>query len=101
MGALRYGYRFISVLWTLLLIVSVHFYRYLPVYPAYEINWLSPRRVTWFTLLSFFVYRYWRHDNGMFMPALVVLPILIPSFRYPICAPSIVRWRVTLVCSLL
>jgi hypothetical protein len=38
-GALRYGYRFISVLWTLLLMVSVHyFYRYLPVYPAYEIQ---------------------------------------------------------------
>ncbi len=38
-GALRYGYRFVSVIWTLLLIVSVHyFYHYLPVYPAYEIQ---------------------------------------------------------------
>lgn len=36
-GAMRFGYRFMSLVWTLVLIVSIHFYyRYLPVYPGYS-----------------------------------------------------------------
>lgn len=40
-GGLRFGYRLISVVWTLVLIVSIHFYyRYIPFYPNY-INQLA------------------------------------------------------------
>ncbi|WP_330993158.1 EAL domain-containing protein [Pluralibacter gergoviae] len=36
-GAMRFGYRLISVIWTLVLIVAVHFYyRYIPFYPNYS-----------------------------------------------------------------
>ena len=36
-GAMRFGYRFISPLWTLLLIVAIHFhYHYLPIHPGYS-----------------------------------------------------------------
>lgn len=38
-GALRYGYRCMSILWTSLLVVSIHYhYRYLPMYAGYEIQ---------------------------------------------------------------
>ena len=36
-GAMRFGYRFISLIWTPVLIAVIHFhYRYLPVYPSYN-----------------------------------------------------------------
>jgi len=36
-GAMRFGYRLMSTMWTLMLIVSIHFYyRYIPVYPSYS-----------------------------------------------------------------
>lgn len=36
-GAMRFGYRFISPLWTLLLIVTIHFhYHYLLIHPGYS-----------------------------------------------------------------
>lgn len=38
-GSLRYGYRLMSILWTLLLIITVHYFdRYLPAYAGYEIQ---------------------------------------------------------------
>ncbi|WP_437886961.1 EAL domain-containing protein [Phytobacter sp. V91] len=38
-GSLRFGYRLITLLWALLLVVFVHyFYRYLPVYSGYEVQ---------------------------------------------------------------
>ncbi|WP_039055859.1 EAL domain-containing protein [Enterobacter sp. Bisph1] len=38
-GSMRYGYRFISLVWTPLLIISIHFfYRYLPRVPAYDVQ---------------------------------------------------------------
>ncbi|HEX4503699.1 MAG TPA: EAL domain-containing protein [Scandinavium sp.] len=38
-GSMRFGYRLMSIAWTLVLIVSIHFYyRYLPVYPSYSIQ---------------------------------------------------------------
>ncbi|MGY5955940.1 putative signal transduction protein [Kosakonia sp. BK9b] len=38
-GAMRYGYRFISVIWTPLLIISIHFFdRYLPKFPSYDVQ---------------------------------------------------------------
>ncbi|MFW0767571.1 EAL domain-containing protein [Trabulsiella odontotermitis] len=36
-GSMRFGYRFMSLIWTPVLIVAIHFhYRYLPVYPGYS-----------------------------------------------------------------
>ena len=36
-GAMRFGYRFISLIWTPVLIAVIHFhYRYLPIYPSYN-----------------------------------------------------------------
>ncbi|MEW5560589.1 EAL domain-containing protein [Enterobacter asburiae] len=36
-GAMRFGYRLMSIIWTLVLIVSIHFYyRYIPVYSSYS-----------------------------------------------------------------
>ncbi|MGU3523768.1 EAL domain-containing protein [Enterobacteriaceae bacterium C23F] len=36
-GAMRFGYRLMSIVWTLVLIVTIHFYyRYLPLYPSYS-----------------------------------------------------------------
>ena len=36
-GSMRYGYRLMSVIWVLVLIVSIHFYyRYIPIYPTYS-----------------------------------------------------------------
>lgn len=36
-GSMRFGYRLMSLVWTLVLIVSIHFfYRYMPVYPSYS-----------------------------------------------------------------
>ncbi|MEO3991752.1 sensor domain-containing phosphodiesterase [Pseudocitrobacter cyperus] len=36
-GAMRFGYRFIAPLWTLLLIIAIHFhYHYLPIHPGYS-----------------------------------------------------------------
>jgi EAL domain-containing protein (putative c-di-GMP-specific phosphodiesterase class I)/GGDEF domain-containing protein len=36
-GSMRFGYRFMSLIWTPVLIISIHFhYRYLPVYPGYS-----------------------------------------------------------------
>ncbi|XTZ39455.1 EAL domain-containing protein [Salmonella enterica] len=38
-GSLRYGYRFISLVWTPLLIISIHFFdHYLPKFPAWDIQ---------------------------------------------------------------
>lgn len=38
-GAMRYGYRFISFVWTPLLIVSIHYFdRYLPRFPSYDLQ---------------------------------------------------------------
>ena len=36
-GAMRFGYRLISIVWTLVLIIGIHFYyRYVPFYPKYS-----------------------------------------------------------------
>lgn len=36
-GSMRFGYRLMAIIWTLLLIVSIHFfYRYVPVYASYS-----------------------------------------------------------------
>lgn len=36
-GSMRFGYRLMSIVWTVVLIVSIHFYyRYLPLYPNYS-----------------------------------------------------------------
>ncbi|EMH4162522.1 EAL domain-containing protein [Pluralibacter gergoviae] len=36
-GAMRFGYRLISIVWTLVLILCIHFYyRYTPFYPSYS-----------------------------------------------------------------
>jgi EAL domain-containing protein (putative c-di-GMP-specific phosphodiesterase class I)/GGDEF domain-containing protein len=38
-GSMRFGYRFMSMLWALLLTVFVHnYYRYLPVYAGYDVQ---------------------------------------------------------------
>ncbi|WP_200550190.1 EAL domain-containing protein [Kosakonia sp. LAM2021] len=38
-GSMRYGYRFMSLVWTPLLVISIHFfYRYLPWFPAYDVQ---------------------------------------------------------------
>ena len=38
-GAMRFGYRFISVVWTLLLIVAIHYhYHYVPHTPGYSVQ---------------------------------------------------------------
>lgn len=37
MGAMRFGYRFISLVWSLVLIIIIHFhYQYLPHSPIYN-----------------------------------------------------------------
>jgi EAL domain-containing protein (putative c-di-GMP-specific phosphodiesterase class I) len=36
-GSMRFGYRLMSIVWTVVLIVSIHFYYlYMPVYPSYS-----------------------------------------------------------------
>ncbi|MFK3661573.1 EAL domain-containing protein [Scandinavium sp. NPDC088450] len=36
-GSMRFGYRLMSLVWTIVLIVSIHFYyRYMPIYPSYS-----------------------------------------------------------------
>ncbi|WP_330983009.1 MULTISPECIES: EAL domain-containing protein [Enterobacterales] len=36
-GSMRFGYRLMSLVWTIVLIVSIHFYyRYIPIYPNYS-----------------------------------------------------------------
>lgn len=36
-GSMRFGYRLMSIVWTVVLIVSIHFfYRYMPAYPSYS-----------------------------------------------------------------
>ncbi|MCU6242876.1 sensor domain-containing phosphodiesterase [Enterobacter asburiae] len=38
-GAMRFGYKLISLIWTPILLVSIHyFYRYIPVNPGYDIQ---------------------------------------------------------------
>ncbi|WP_410749809.1 EAL domain-containing protein [Citrobacter sp. U14242] len=38
-GAMRYGYRFISMIWTVVLITAIHYYqRYMPWYSGYDIQ---------------------------------------------------------------
>lgn len=38
-GAMRFGYKLMSMLWTPVLLVSVHyFYRYIPLHPGYDIQ---------------------------------------------------------------
>jgi EAL domain-containing protein (putative c-di-GMP-specific phosphodiesterase class I) len=38
-GSMRFGYRLMSIVWTVVLIVSIHFYyRYMPMYPSYSIQ---------------------------------------------------------------
>lgn len=38
-GSMRYGFRFMSFIWTPILIVSIHFfYRYLPLFPAWDVQ---------------------------------------------------------------
>lgn len=38
-GSMRYGYTLMSLIWTPVLIVSIHyFYRYIPLYPGYDIQ---------------------------------------------------------------
>ncbi len=38
-GSMRFGYRFMSLLWALLLTLFVHYYyRYLPAYPGYDVQ---------------------------------------------------------------
>lgn len=36
-GAMRYGYKFISIIWAVVLITSIHYYqRYMPWYSGYD-----------------------------------------------------------------
>lgn len=38
-GSMRFGYRFMSIIWTPLLIMSIHYYYcYLPIYPGYRVQ---------------------------------------------------------------
>lgn len=38
-GSMRFGYRFMSIIWTPLLIISIHYYyRYMPIYPGYRVQ---------------------------------------------------------------
>jgi hypothetical protein len=47
-GAMRFGYKLISLIWTPILLVSIHyFYRYIPVNRGMTFSWRSPLPVTW------------------------------------------------------
>ena len=64
-GAMRFGYRFISLIWTPVLIAVIHFhYRYLPVYPSYNTQLaITSSSYLVFSLLSP-TRRCWRHSSG-------------------------------------
>jgi hypothetical protein len=62
---MRFGYRFISLIWTPVLIAVIHFhYRYLPVYPSYNTQLAITSSSYLVSRLLSPIRRCWRHSSG-------------------------------------
>lgn len=47
-GAMRFGYKLMSLIWTPVLLVSIHFfYHYIPVQEGMAFSWRSPHPAIW------------------------------------------------------
>lgn len=89
-GAMRYGYRFISLLWAPVLIIAIHNYQsYTPIILVMMSNWRSRRRAFWFFHLSSITWRYWPRVSGLSTAARAGWLSSIPLFICPISARSI------------
>ncbi|MBW9309656.1 hypothetical protein FA039_18560 [Escherichia coli] len=60
-GAMRYGYKLISLLWAVVLMISIHSYQnYIPIYPGYTTQLtITSSSYLVFSLLSI-IWLYWQ-----------------------------------------
>ena len=60
-GAMRYGYKLISLLWAVVLMISIHSYQnYIPIYPGYTTQLAITSSVIWYSLLLSIIWLYWQ-----------------------------------------
>ncbi|MBZ3672764.1 MASE1 domain-containing protein [Salmonella enterica subsp. enterica serovar Senftenberg] len=59
-GAMRYGYKFISIIWAVVLITSIHYYqRYMPRYSGYDTQLAITSSSYLVFLLLLIIWLYW------------------------------------------
>lgn len=84
-GAMRYGYKFISIIWAVVLITSIHYYqRYMPWYSGYDTQLAITSSSYLVFLLLLIIWLYWLRASCSEVAAHGGWPILTRLYIFPI-----------------
>lgn len=83
-GAMRYGYKFISIIWAVVLITSIHYYqRYMPWYSGYDTQLAITSSSYLVFLLLLIIWLYWLRASAVVSGRARRLAYLDPVVHLP------------------